>query len=311
MRRAVVCALVAIATRAYAEDELAQARRLEASLEYEKALAIVDRVIARGGADPAHVVELHMFAGRLAAGLDRAALAEDHFARVLALVPTATLPAGTSPKLTAPFEAARVRARPLVVSPTVAHGLVTLEAELDSLGLVHGIAVHVVEHGVHRDIVERNALRVVVPETATIVEISALDSDGNRVWVGPPPHAPEPPPTTITAPVVVHHGTPFYARWSTYAIAGGVVLAGAGVCAWRLDVAQTDFDELKQGPHDYSKLTEVATRGDRWALAANIGFGVAGAALATSLIVALVHHDDEPAVLVAPTPTGATALLRF
>src|SRR5262245_5385207 len=98
-----------MANVAHAEDELARARQLEGQLEYEQALAIVEAALARGGAEPARWVELHLLAGRLAAGLDRARVAEDHFARVLALRPETTLPEGTSPKLTAPLAAARAR----------------------------------------------------------------------------------------------------------------------------------------------------------------------------------------------------------
>src|SRR5688572_29373755 len=69
-------ALALAAGPARAEDDLARARRLEAQLEYEPALAIVEGALRRGGAEPARTVELHLLAGRLAAGLDRAAAAE-------------------------------------------------------------------------------------------------------------------------------------------------------------------------------------------------------------------------------------------
>src|SRR5262249_28160285 len=147
VRSAVVLALglaLAIALtagRALADDELARARRLEASLEYEQALATVEGALDRGGADPARLVELHLLAGRLAAGLDRAAAAEDHFARVLALRPDTALPPGTSPKLTAPFAAARARSAPLEVHATAVGGLVALVVSRDALGLVSGISV--------------------------------------------------------------------------------------------------------------------------------------------------------------------------
>src|SRR4051812_12229978 len=90
---------------ARAGDDLAEAIRLEAALEYDQALAIVDRMIAAGTVtEPARLAELHLSAGRLAAGLDHADIARDHFARALALRPELALPAGTSPKLTAPFD---------------------------------------------------------------------------------------------------------------------------------------------------------------------------------------------------------------
>ena len=109
---------------------------------------------------------------------------------------------------------------------------------------------------------------------------------------------------------MVHHDTPVYGRWWTSAIASGVVAAGGGFCAWREQVAQKDYDDLGPSP-EFSKATTIRERGENWALATNISFGVAGAALVTSVLVGLLHHGDEPTVLVAPTPTGATAVLRF
>src|SRR5258708_28010751 len=98
MRRALATlALLAFATTARADDALVDARRLQAALEYEQALAIVERAITGGGADHDRLVELHVLAGTLAGGLDRAGVAEHHFARAPPLAPPTTLPPPTPP----------------------------------------------------------------------------------------------------------------------------------------------------------------------------------------------------------------------
>lgn len=114
--------LVLVATPAHADDPaLAEARRLEAQLDYEPALVIVEQLIARGDATREQLVERHLLAGKLAAGLERRDVAQAHFKRVLELAPDTTLPAGTSPKITEPFEAARAQTvrpePPVVVAP--------------------------------------------------------------------------------------------------------------------------------------------------------------------------------------------------
>jgi hypothetical protein len=284
VRLLVIAAIVAIAAPARADDSLEEARQLEASLEYEQGLAMVERVIARGGASPEELAELHLLAGRLAAGLDRAPSAEDHFARLLALRPDAALPEGTSPKLTAPFDAARAHASPLRVSASFAGDAVALVTS-DPLGMVVGIAVTLSGGTV---VTEPRALRVVLPRGATPREVHALDADGNRVWIESVGVVVMPPPPVRT----IHVATPSYARWQTWAIAGGVALVAGGISAWRFTVDQNQWNTLRaeDGQHDFSQLQALESRGRQWGLAADIGFGIAGAAAITAAIAYLTHR---------------------
>ena len=235
-----------------AHDDLAEAIRLEAALEYDQALAIVERVIGAGATtDPARLAELHLYAGRLAAGLDRGDAARAHFAIALALSPGVALPAGTSPKITAPFEAARAASSPLRVHATAAGAVI----DADALGLVR--------------------------RTDGFV---AYDEHGNVVWRGAAPQVP--PPQTP------HADEPGFAgRWTTWAgLAGGALVIG-GVCAWRFQTAQDDWDRFSQdGMHDYSQLRAIEDRGNRWGVAAEVGFGVAAAASVTGAILYVVHR---------------------
>ncbi|MFN0250304.1 MAG: hypothetical protein ACKV2T_25725 [Kofleriaceae bacterium] len=306
MRVALVVAVAGIASPAFAEDvahDLAKARELEAALDYAGALRIVDTALARGGSDTFQYVELHLLGGKLAAGLDRAAEAEAHYARVLALRPNTALPDGTSPKLTGPFDAAKAKSVPLVIRVTEVRGLVTLVPSADPLGLVAGIAVAVVDGaGAHRDVIDRRSTRIALPAGTTAIEVTALDADGHRIWSGPPPT----PVVIVDRPLPITEKRSWIARWPTWAIVTGVALGVGGVSAWRVKVAQDDFDRLRAEPeeHDFSELEAIERRGDRWALATNIAFG---AAIVTGVVTTiLVVKGGEPAA-VGVTATGSSA----
>lgn len=298
MRALVLGLILAVAGVARA-DELDEARRLEAALDYERALASVEAVITSGRAKtPARFVELHLYAGRLAAGLDRGAVAEDHYLRALAVQPGATLPDGTSPKLVAPLDTARRRAVPLRLSAMTADGAVYFLVQADALGLARGIALVVTEPGgARRELEDRTALRLVVPAGTTALEVAALDASGNVVLRMPAPAiAVEAPPPRL----VSDEGPSIPARWSTWAVATGVVLAAGTFSAWRFSIAQRDWDDLRAQPdmHDYSALTAVEDRGRRWGLAANIAFGVATATGITAAV--LFYRQRHRSVVVTP-----------
>ena len=281
MRLVAIALVLCVTASARADDDLAEAIRLEAALEYDQALSVVTRILDRGTTtDPAQVAELHFYAGRLAAGLDRADVARDHFARALALRPDLALPAGTSPKLTAPLEAARAASVPLRVHATRDGARIVLVADADPLGLVAGIAL---------DGVRRIGLSIDAPPSAR--EVAALDAHGNVLWRGetPAPFAPPPPPPAPSPS--------FAARWTTWAAVSGAALVVGGLCAWRFQVAQDDWNTFSQdGRHDYTQLHAIETRGEHWGLAADVGFGVAAAAGITATIL-YVTHRPSPVVV--------------
>jgi hypothetical protein len=253
VRLVAIALVLGVAATARADDDLAEAIRLEAALDYEQALAVVTRILDRGTAtEPGVVAELHFYAGRLAAGLDRADEARRHFALALELDPTFTLPPGTSPKLLAPFEQAHATTVKLRAHAT-AEGTVIIDA--DALGLV--------------------------ARTTIGHEPRAFDAHGNVVWRPAPSPAPPPPPPAPPAP-----SPGIAARWQTWGIvAGGAAVLG-GLCAWRFSIAQDDWNEASQdGRHDYTQLRAIEQRGDRWALGANVGFGVAAAAGVTAILL--------------------------
>lgn len=290
---ALVVAITSIA-RADTQGDLAEARRLEAALEYDKALVIVDRVIANGGATRENLVELHMLAGRLAAGLDREQVAEDHFARALALAPATSLPEGTSPKIMRPFESARTRSVALRVRGAVDRGVATITVESDPLGLVAGMAVKLSGSG---EVREPQGRRIELPAQGHATDLIALDAYGNQVWSQP---------VAMTAPPLVTRARPFYKNpwlWgSLFIVSTGVGVVGAV----QLTSAQNEWNALNDGMHDYSELHAIETRGKSWGVAANLGFGLAVVTgIATTwLIVTGRSSSSSIAVLAGGDMTG-------
>jgi hypothetical protein len=304
-----VLLVLGLSARARA-DKLDEIRALEAALEYEQALTLVEQVIASGASNASQLAPLHFEAGKLAAGLDREAVAEQHFARALALRPDLQLDTGTSPKVVAPFEAARARAKPLRLVHSQEGRRFIVEPD-DPTHLVAAVHIGMVdtrtEQPVDRDTRTGPPFTFdLPPDTTPPLEVSAVDEFGNTVAsdrlgsyvrasaVRPAPH------------------TSWYGSWKLWA--GTAVFAGgiAGLCAWRERVAQDDWNTLNSEPgmHDYSELRSVEDRGRSWALAANIGFGVAGAAAIVTAI-ALVTHRSEPAVTVTAGPGTVGVAGRF
>ena len=297
MRVAAIALLVATAAiaRADAQVDLAEAKRLEAALEYDKALVIVDRVIASGGATREKLVELHVLAGRLAAGLDREQVAEDHFARALALAPATKLAEGTSPKITRPFESARTRTVPLRVSGAVDRGVATITVEGDPLGLVVGIAVKLSGAGELR---EPQGRRIELPDHARATDIIALDAYGNQLEIQSVGAMTEPP---IATPARPFYKSPWL--WgSLFVVSTGVGIVGAV----QLTSAQNDWNALNDGTHDYSELHAIEMRGRSWGVAANLGFGLAvvSGIMTTWLIVTGRSSSNAIAVLATGDAAG-------
>lgn len=280
MRLLAVLTVLALATVARADDtaDLAEARRLEATLEYEPALAIVERVIAGGTATtPAMLAERHLLAGTLAAGLDRPDAAKAHFARVLVLAPDTSLPAGTSPKLTEPFEAARVIAAPLKLTAIAWRTSVQLSVETDPLALVDGLEV----------VVDGSPLRVTggkrvdTPAALRATTARALDQHGNVVWIGEVARGVD----TDSGPDRPRPGKPLYRRWYVWGTATLVALAVGAAAGARMLDKQGRWDDLKAtGSADYTVLREIESSGRTYGVVANISFGVAGV---TGLLTAL------------------------
>jgi hypothetical protein len=283
-----VIALVALATFAHGDatrDAIERARELEAKLAYDEALVIIESAIQSGQSDRARLVELHLIAGRLSAGLDRGKIAEDHFAIVLALDPTRTLPEDTSPKITVPFTVARTKAQPLEVKLVSTKPVVQIEAGAP----VAGVSVRYKDGRTRAN----RAGTSITPE-GEVVEVHALDTYGNIVWSGTPP--------IETIETRVTRDEPgLFGRWTTWAAITGVAVAAGGVAAWRFDAAQDEFDSKQRaGMTSFTDLQAIEDRGRRWGLTANITFGVAAATAITTVVLFV----RRPTVVATPNTVG-------
>ena len=279
MRVAVVI-LVAVATvhaqpapspRERVSAALQQIAQLEQRLEYEQALVLADRTIAEGIATRDQLADLHLIAGRLAAGLDHPDVAQQHFAKVLALRPDTALVVGTSPKLQGPFDAAKAAPHELVVVLHDGHLAVTR----DDLHLVQGTRTR------------ENTLE-------------AFDEHGNQLAVEVVP---------IAAPPAIEVRRS--RRWIPWAAASGVMLIAGGVSAWRYGIAQDEWNRENDGLHDYTWLHALEDRGQRWAIAADVGFGLAATSAITAIILYATGDRVEQVGGVAFTGNGAVFQARF
>jgi hypothetical protein len=87
-------------------------------------------------------------------------------------------------------------------------------------------------------------------------------------------------------------------------------LIAGGVAAWRYRVAQDEWNVESDGMHDYTRLHALEDRGQRWAIAADVGFGLAAATAVTAVILFATGESSERAG-VAFTGTGAAFIARF
>jgi hypothetical protein len=297
----IAIALAVLTTVAHADtppDAIARAKELEAKLSYDEALVIIETTIAAGKADRTQLVELHLIAGRLSAGLDRTKPAEEHFAVVLALDPTRTLGDDISPKISVPFTVARTRTQPLAPKLVVTKTFVAIEG---GAPLVTGIGLRM-QDGTTQE--ARTAPWIARP-VGLIASVRALDRHGNELWTGTPP------PEQIDPPIVTAHHPQFFARWTTWAAITGVALATTGVAAWRFRVAKDDFDTARDDGATYTRLRTIEDRADRWGLVTNISLGVAAATAITSVIFFVRRPTPEPTVIITAGPGSLGVAGRF
>jgi len=286
--------LLVSTARADAPSPIERAKQLEARLAYDEALAIIDGEIRAGRSDPDRIVELHMIAGRLAAGLDKAKLAEEHFIFVLTMRPETTLPDGTSPKISVPFTVARTRAQAFTAKAIIDAGQVKVEGTRPPLV---GVAVRYLVDGKEDTLVDRTQDIVARPLNSTILEVRALDEFGNTLWRETPPLPIVERPKHVDRTDDTRN---VFQRWYVWGTLSGIGLVVGGISAWRFDSAQNEFDKKRgDGMTSVADLEAIEARGRRWGLTAMIAFGVAAATGATAVTTFFVYP--------APQTDGAVA----
>jgi len=325
--------LVSVEGAAWADDPLAQARSAVAQSDYIAARGQLAAARDAGGHSPEDTAEIYRLSGIVEAALGDARASTDAFTHLLALSPKATLPPGTSPKITRPFDAAgryfkSHAALELKIETTAVPPTITLVIGSDPLGMVARAHVAFRVDGSAeqaRDVVASERTDITLPAGRRIdARVSALDDHGNRlVDIGsmevpivviseaaPAGAAPAPPPP----PIAVRPATrPIYKRWWPYAGAAVVLGGVAGYFAWSV---HSDVDELNHlnatsSQHSFDQARAVEDRSRRDALLTNLGLGAAGAfAIAACLLYLIAPGDPrETRVTAAPLPGGAAIAL--
>ena len=324
---AVAALVVAVPVHAArADGSLARARAAIGASDYMTGRAALAEALAAGDAAPADLVEIYQLSGFIAAALGDSPTAVGAFKRMLALSPTATLPVGTSPKITKQFELARefyASNKPLqlevhtVASPPAAHISIVSDpmqmcVHVRAIVRVDGVAAKVIDTGV----TQPNLIIALPHGTRLELRVVALDEFGNRLFeVGsetdPLVIVGEPPTPPIVVVVPPHdEGRPIYLQWWLSAsVSGAFALAGVGFTVGALH-AEHDLQSQIGPAYTYSDAKSIESRGKRDIAIADIGYGVAGAfALGAVALLLLAPHTSESST-VTPVPTrGGGAIL--
>ena len=150
-RAAVAIALLAMATRAYADDaKLAQARAAIEAVRYDEARPLLDEALRTGGNSPAAVTLIYQLSATTAIVLGDKQAAARFYRHWLVLDPRAALPRDAGDKFREPFVAA-------LDELAVFHAFV-LRPGLDAPGILRGFlprALRRAEQGIRVDTLAR------------------------------------------------------------------------------------------------------------------------------------------------------------
>jgi tetratricopeptide (TPR) repeat protein len=313
---------------ARADDPMTKAKAEMAQLNYDAAIALLEKAEASGQNGAAEMVEIYRVTAEAHAAMGRGDAAETAFRRLLALDPSIELPAGSSPKLTGPFNAARefLAGRRITIECRRGEAAASLIVQSDPVDLVAGGRLVTAGGGkVGDDARGQGRITLAVPGRASPSACAALDRQGNVLvqadLTDPPAAGGERETGAAASPVVTSAPAergerPIYARWWLYA---GLGAAAGGVAIYyglKMKQAEQDIQDLNAATmvpgHDitYSDFLAIEDRGQRYARNANIALVATGvlAAVSGGLLVhqLMTERDPEaPAVTAAPLPGGA------
>ncbi len=324
-------------------DPMAKAKAEMARLNYDAAIALLEQAEATGKNQPAAMIEIYRTTAESQAAMGRADAAETAFRRLLALDPSVELPAGSSPKLIAPFTGAReflAGRRIEVECRRSAADAATLVVQSDPVDLVAGARL-LTQAGepVGADARGQARLALAIPAGAAATGCAALDRHGNvlvraELSATAEDSAPDPGGPAggangggaIVGSAPEGDGSrPIFARWWLYA---GLAGAAGGVALYyglKVKQAEDDLEELHRQTmeegHDvtYADALEVEDRGESAARNANIALVVTGvfAAVSGGLLVHQLVTDgrrtgeEQPALSAGPLPGGAAVNLTL
>ncbi len=328
---------IAVPAAARADGELVTKAKAEmAQLNYDAAIALLEQAEARGDNQPADMAEIFRATAESHAAMGRGDAAETAFRRLLALVPSVELPAGSSPKLTGPFNAARdfLAGRNIAVECRRNAEGASLVVKSDPVDLVAGARLLGARGGaVGEDAKGQAVIALAIPGGTSPSECAALDRHGNvlaradltgAVAEDPPGAAGAAPTggTVVSSAPAERGGRPLYARWWLYAGLGAVSGSVALYYGFKMKQAEDDLKDLNAATlvegHDitYDDYLALKDRGEGYARNANIALVATGVFAAVSgglLVHQLVTDRDrnEQPVSAAVVPGGAAVNLTL
>jgi tetratricopeptide (TPR) repeat protein len=273
-----------------AAELLQQARAREAALDFQGALGLVRKALARGGAAADLTWQLYAAQGELSSVVGLAEEATMAFSRALNLHPTFDLPPDASPRMVGPYQQAKAAlagARLLGVpsSERLANGRVQtrLRIEGDVLQLVAGARL-LPRGGQPLELTRTDTLLAywACDRDPCAYTLSVFDARGNELLAIGTQSAPlllvE---LAVPAPVVITDDRPWYRRGWPYLVAATVSAAAGTVFAIRCAQVEGAFKAARDdaATHTYPQVTALdAERRGYWggALASFVlalGFG--------------------------------------
>jgi hypothetical protein len=322
---------------ARADDALAMARKAVDESDYATARTQLAAARDAGGHRPDETAELYRLTGIVSAVLGDAAAATEAFKNWLAIAPRGALPAGTSPKITRPYDAAAKYLAShgpldLKIETAASPPVITLVNANDPLHLVaRAHVVFAIDGGAEqaKDVVASARTLISLPAGGRIdARVSALDAYGNRlvelgskdvpiVIVGERPAAsvattkPAPGPT---APVATHprgEHVAFYRRWWPYAGAAVVFGGASGFFAYRVNKDADDLNKARDQGRPLAEAKVIEDRGHRDALITNLGIGVTAAFAITAGVMYWIAPREHAETRIGAVPVAGGATLVF
>jgi hypothetical protein len=333
---AIAVALAAMQRGAHAEPTVESAKTALDNSDYPGARQQLIAILARGDHNAAELAEMYRMLGVAAAALGDNDASIDAFSRCLALDPKTTLPRGTSPKITKPFDTAKakVNERLEIKAETKSDPpAVVIQSLHDPVGMIVRYRVTVRVDGTVRPPIEKPAaeeMEISVPSGARVdVWVAALDSNGNRLTevgsaevplvivgtgggskvVTPTPAKTKPvkAPGSLTPP----YERPLYLQWWVWGSATLVAAAGTGYFGMRAIDGRDSLQKMTaENPRwDVFQDTIATTRRD--VLITNIGFGVTGALGVTAAILFVTRPHASVAPMSVEHGAGVAMKGRF
>jgi hypothetical protein len=304
-------------------------------IDYEAAKKLATQAIESGKLEGKALHRAYRLAGESAAALGDNKTAKDQFLRWVILDPKAELPAGSSPKIGLPFSEARAEADKLgrfAVDVAVNRQKDKVEIVLsahDPLSMVAGMRLQLGD----ATIVSVTGNRAVLPaaDAASVsVAVAVVDARGNELsrrtvtgsggettnnggGTGGSGSGGGSDFTTRVEPTT-RGGWPTIIRWPVWTGVAVVAAGASGFFAYQVGQTEDELAALNamSDLHSFDEAESVRERGERQAMFANIGLGVAGAA-AVAAVLTFVLEPDTVEIQPAPTAGGATigASIRF